>query len=64
MKKYGITHKVATPFDVDRDAWDYIRKKGRDVEVEPPRRMTTRSQTRAVTEDQKQKSLEQRTIAE
>jgi hypothetical protein len=22
--------------DVDRDAWDYMRKKGRDVKVEPP----------------------------
>jgi hypothetical protein len=29
--------------DVDRDAWEYIRKKGRDVEVEPPWRMTTHS---------------------
>jgi hypothetical protein len=29
--------------DVDRDAWDYMKKQGRDVEVEPPPRMTTRS---------------------
>jgi hypothetical protein len=40
--------------DVDQDAWDYMRNKGRDVKVEPPRRMTTRSQTRAAAEDQKQ----------
>jgi hypothetical protein len=32
--------------DADRDAWEYMRKNGRDMEVEPPRRMTTRSQTR------------------
>jgi hypothetical protein len=32
--------------DVDCDAREYIRKNGRDMEVEPPRRMTTRSQTR------------------
>jgi hypothetical protein len=28
--------------DVDRDAWEYMRKKRRDVEVEPPWRMMTR----------------------
>jgi hypothetical protein len=50
--------------DVDRDAWDYMRKKGRDVEVEPPGRMTTSSQTRAAAEDQKQSSLELRLIAD
>jgi hypothetical protein len=44
--------------DVDRDAWEYMRKKGRDVEVEPPQKMTTCSQTKAVVEDQKQSSLE------
>jgi hypothetical protein len=48
--------------DVDQDAWEYIRKKGRDVEVEPPQRMTTCSQTRAAVEDQKQSTLELRTI--
>jgi hypothetical protein len=32
--------------DADRDAWEYMRKNGRDIEVEPPRRMMTRSQTR------------------
>jgi hypothetical protein len=32
--------------DVDRDAGEYMRKNGRDMEVEPPRRMMTRSQTR------------------
>jgi hypothetical protein len=32
--------------DADRDAWEYMRKNGRYMEVEPPRRMTTRSQTR------------------
>jgi hypothetical protein len=31
--------------DADRDAWEYMRKNGRDMEVEPPRRMMTRSQT-------------------
>ena len=39
--------------DADRDAWKYMRKKRRDIEVDPPRRMTTRSQTRAAAEDQK-----------
>ena len=39
--------------DVDRDAWESMRKKRRDVKVEPPRRMATRSQTRATAEDQK-----------
>jgi hypothetical protein len=32
--------------DADHDAWEYMRKNGRDMEVEPPWRMTTRSQTR------------------
>jgi hypothetical protein len=32
--------------DADRDAGEYMRKNGRDMEVEPPRRMMTRSQTR------------------
>ena len=32
--------------DVDRDAWKYMRKKMRDVKVEPPQRMATRSQTK------------------
>jgi hypothetical protein len=50
--------------DVDRDAWEYMRKKGRDIEVEPPRRMTTRSQTRATAEDQNQSSLELRSFVE
>ena len=36
--------------DVDQDAWEYMRKKGRDVKVEPPQRMTTHSQTRAATD--------------
>jgi hypothetical protein len=48
--------------DADRDAWEYMRKKGRDIELEPPQRMTTRSQTKAAAEDQKQNTLEQRTI--
>jgi hypothetical protein len=29
--------------DVDRNAWEYMRKNGRDMEVEPPQRMMTRS---------------------
>ena len=29
--------------DVDRDAWEYMRKKEKDVEVEPPRRMMAHS---------------------
>jgi hypothetical protein len=33
-------------FDADRDAGEYMRKNGRDMEVEPPRRMMTRSQTK------------------
>jgi hypothetical protein len=41
-----------------------MRKKGRDIEVEPPRRMTTRSQTKAAAEDQNQSSLELHSIAE
>jgi hypothetical protein len=32
--------------DADRDAGEYIRKNGRDMEVEPPWRMMTCSQTR------------------
>ena len=32
--------------DVARDAWEYMRKKRRDVKVEPPQRMATRSLTR------------------
>jgi hypothetical protein len=32
--------------DADRDAGEYMRKNGRDMEVEPPRRMMTRSQTK------------------
>jgi hypothetical protein len=32
--------------DADRDAGEYMRKNGRDMEVEPPQRMMTRSQTR------------------
>jgi hypothetical protein len=48
--------------DADRDAWEYMRKKGRDIEVEPPQRMTTSFQTRAVAEDQKHSTLELRTI--
>jgi hypothetical protein len=32
--------------DADCDAYDYMRKNGRDMEVEPPRRMMTRSQSR------------------
>jgi hypothetical protein len=39
--------------DVEQDAWEYMRKKRRDVKVKPPQRMTTRSQTRATAEDQK-----------
>jgi hypothetical protein len=49
--------------DVDQDAWDYMRNKGRDVTMEPPRRMTTRSQTIAAAEDQKQIFLKLRSIA-
>jgi hypothetical protein len=37
--------------DADRDDWEYMWKKGKDIELEPPRRMTTRSQTRAAAED-------------
>ena len=37
--------------DVDRDVWEYMRKKMREVKVEPPRRMATRSQTRAAAKD-------------
>ena len=33
--------------DVDRDAWEYMKKKGRDVKVEPSQRMMTRSQIKA-----------------
>jgi hypothetical protein len=40
-------------YDVDQDAWKYMRKKRRDVKVEPPRRMVTRSKTRAAAEDRK-----------
>jgi hypothetical protein len=32
--------------DADCDAGEYMRKNGRDMEVEPPRRMMTCSQTR------------------
>jgi hypothetical protein len=39
--------------DIDQDALEYMRKKRRDVKVEPPWRMATRSHTRAATEDQK-----------
>ena len=58
-----LKEKVASDSDVDRDAWEYMRKKGRDVEVEPPQRMMTCSQTRAAAEDQEQSSLELRSIA-
>jgi hypothetical protein len=49
-KEKGLS---ALLFDVDQDAWEYMRKKRRDVKVEPPRRMATHSQTKAVAEDQK-----------
>ena len=39
--------------DVSRDAWEYMRKKRRDVKVEPPWRMATRSQAKVATEDLK-----------
>ena len=39
--------------DVDRDAWEVMRKKRRGAKVEPPWRMVTCSQTKAVAEDQK-----------
>jgi hypothetical protein len=39
--------------DVDQDAWEYMRKKRRDVKVEPPRRMVMHSQTRAIAKDKK-----------
>jgi hypothetical protein len=42
--------------DVDREAWEYMRKKRRDIKVESTWRMATRSQTRATVEDQKQVS--------
>jgi hypothetical protein len=50
--------------DVDQDAWEYMRKKGRDVEVEPSQRMTTCSQTKPTAVDQKQSSLELRSITD
>ena len=49
--------------DANRDAWEYMGKKKRDIEMDPPRRMMTRSQTRAAAEDQKQSTLELRMIA-
>jgi hypothetical protein len=37
--------------DIDQDAWEYMRKKRKDVKVEPPQRMVTRSQTRVAAEE-------------
>jgi hypothetical protein len=43
---YYLEQTTTTLSDADRDAGEYMRKNGRDMEVEPPRRMMTRSQTR------------------
>jgi hypothetical protein len=47
----GLSLRVSSAIDVDQDAWEYMRKKMRDVKVEPPQRMVTCSQTKAVVED-------------